>query len=80
MVVKLLGKDKMNILDNVDQIIIKASSGSRGIMNNHIPIVGSFDRGKIEIISKSNRKIFNSDEGIFIFENNIAEIVTNNFE
>lgn len=80
MVVKLLGINKMDILDNVDQIIIKASSGSRGIMNNHIPIVGSFEKGKIEIISKSSKKTFDSDEGIFIFENNIAKIVTNNFE
>jgi hypothetical protein len=49
-------------------------------LNNHISIVGSYEKGKIEIFIKGNKQIINSDKGIYIFENNIAEIVTNNFE
>lgn len=73
---KVITHQKIVYEDNIDELYVKATDGSLGILKNHVPLVCALDVGVAKVIKDKTCQCIAVMGGILQFSNNQATILT----
>ncbi len=73
---KVITHQQIVFEDDIEELYVKTTDGSMGILKNHIPVVCALDIGVTKAIKENNTQCIATMGGILQFSDNRATILT----
>jgi len=78
MTLDLISPEKTLFSDEIYLVQVPGTKGNFEVLNNHVPIISSLEKGKIKVITKEGKqKYFDINKGFIEVKNNKVSILVN---